>query len=128
MAKQNKRNIKSNRKALKAKNKRNNSFNFSHFTPNNTYIHPDMEMYMNDTKGFYEKNSFGDITHADGSKDYANVRGGYISIKRPSVVKFVEDILSKPFLGWGYMETLNKGLSDGIITEEEHSLIMEILD
>lgn len=77
---------------------------------------------------FYDELYGRDILNEDGSKDYANVRGGYITIKRPAVVSFVDGILNQSFSGWGYMPTLNKALKSGKITEQEHTLIMRILD
>lgn len=75
-----------------------------------------------------QMNGFRDINHADGSKSYQNVSGGYITIKRPEVVKFVEETLSGNFLGWGYMPRVDKALEDGIITKEEYKQIIKILD
>jgi hypothetical protein len=92
------------------------------------YTQSNLKEYFTNPMGFYESEGFNDITHADGSKDYANVSGGYIKIKRPSVVKFVDNILTNGFMGYGYMETLRKALSEGIITDNEHSLIINILD
>jgi hypothetical protein len=92
------------------------------YTPSN------IKEYFTNPMGFYQSEGFDDITHADGSKDYANVNGGHITIKRPSVVKFVDNILTNGFMGYGYMETLRKALSEGIITDNEHSLIINILD
>tara|TARA_R110000868_G_scaffold39990_1_gene138693 strand:+ start:1652 stop:1897 length:246 start_codon:yes stop_codon:yes gene_type:complete len=70
---------------------------------------------------------FQDITHKDGSKSY-DVFGTLITIKRPEVVKFVEDTLSGNFVGWGYMERVNQALTDGIITKQEFNQIVRILD
>jgi len=72
--------------------------------------------------------TFKDILHADGSKSYDVIGRGYITIKRPEVVKFVEDTLSGNFVGWGYMPRVDKALKDGIITKEEYKQIIQILD
>ena len=71
---------------------------------------------------------FQDITHKDGSKSYQNITGGYITIKRPEVVKFVEDTLSGNFVGWGYMPRVEKALTDGLITKDEYNQIVRLLD
>lgn len=75
-----------------------------------------------------KKEMFKDIKHKDGSKSYQNVRGGYITIKRPEVVKFIDDTLKGNFVGWGYMPRVDKALADGLITKEEYNQIVRILD
>ena len=74
------------------------------------------------------QNAFGDITHEDGSKSYENIRGGYITIKRPEVVDFVERILSQNFLGWAYASSVEEAYKTGFITKEEQQQIYLILD
>ena len=69
-----------------------------------------------------------DINHKDGSKSYGNINGGYITIKRPEVVVIVDSILDKDYRGWSYMPILIKLREDEIVTLEEFSQIMRILD
>jgi hypothetical protein len=73
-------------------------------------------------------NPFGDIVHPDGSKSYGNIRGGYVTIKRPYVVAFIESILKIGYRGYGYMPVLDLNLEMGNITGEEYNQIMLILD
>ena len=70
----------------------------------------------------------GDILHEDGSKSYHNVRGGYIRIERPEVVKFIEDILNSGYAGWGYVSEVENAYKQGVITRDELNKIMIILD
>lgn len=72
-------------------------------------------------------NGFGDITHTDGSKTY-NTQRGMITIKRPSVVSFIEQILSEGHMGWSYAPKVEKAFTDGDISQEEFSNIIRILD
>lgn len=72
-------------------------------------------------------NGFGDILHSDGSKTYNTMRG-LITIKRPSVVLFIEQILNEGHMGWSYAPKIEKALTDGVITQEEFSNIVRILD
>ncbi len=70
-----------------------------------------------------------DITHKDGSKSYELSFGrGYIHIERPSVVKFIDEVLTEGFVGWGYMGRINQAKESGLITEKEYKKILEILD
>jgi len=71
---------------------------------------------------------FNDILHKDGSKSYQNIRGGYITIKRPEVVELVERILSQNFTGWAYAPSVEEALESGFITKEEATQIYFILD
>lgn len=70
-----------------------------------------------------------DITHEDGSKSYQLSFGrGYVRIERPSVVKFLDQVLTEGYVGWGYMERINQAKRTGLITEKEYEKILVILD
>lgn len=70
-----------------------------------------------------------DITHEDGSKSYElSFDRGYVHIERPSVVKFIDQVLTEGYVGWGYMDRIYKAKKSGIITEEEYKKILRILD
>ena len=76
----------------------------------------------------FNSNGFKDIIHEDGSKSYENVCGGYITIKRPEIVEFVERILNQNFTGWSYASTVDEAFENGFITDEEARQIYRILD
>ena len=71
---------------------------------------------------------FQDILHEDGSKSYDVVGRGYIHIKRPSVVAFIEEVLQQGHMGYSYMKVVDKAFADGKITREELADIVRILD
>jgi len=71
---------------------------------------------------------FSDIQHADGSKSYQLMTGGYVHIKRASVVKFIDNILSQNFTGWGYVPAVKQAVQNGVITNDEAQQIFRILD
>ena len=69
-----------------------------------------------------------DFLYDDGSKGYGRVCGDIIHIKRPEVIEYIEDILSKDYTGWSYMPVVEDLFQSGKITEDEMNKIILILD
>jgi hypothetical protein len=68
-----------------------------------------------------------DITYENGDKDYETISGEYIRLEKVAA-DYLDAILKKGYMGWGYMPELSKLKKDGKITEDEYIKMIKILD
>lgn len=73
------------------------------------------------------ENTFNDITHSNGDKEYQTITGEYIFLEKEAAI-LLDRILDKNYTGWGYMPELISLKDNGKITQKQFEKMVSILD